>query len=159
MTKPIEIKSDDPILKKVKFKIYSYKDKRVARQFNPDPDEPQTQELKTSWGDTLTLKRGDYLVSDVNNPENAWPVEREVFERSHQETMPGTGLFKKISLVSLVPLTVFTEGNPDQLVTVYTLEGQETVPAGKYHLAKGIKGEIWPYPNEKIESNLEEVDF
>jgi len=159
MTKPIVIKSDDPILKQIKFKVYSYKDKRVAKQFIPNPDEPQTQELQTSWGDTLTIKKGDYLVSDATNPEDAWPVEKEIFEKSHQETAPGTGLFKKISLVSLVPLTIFTEGDPDQLVTVHTLEGQETVPAGKYHLAKGIKGEIWPYPNEKIEANLDEVVY
>jgi hypothetical protein len=159
MKKSIELKADDPILKQVKFKVYSYKDQRVAKQFLPAPDEPETQEIQVSWGDTLTLKRGDYLVSDANNPGEAWPVEREIFEQSHQETVPGTGYFKKITLVSLVPLTTFTDGDPNQLVTIHSLEGAETVPAGKYHLARGIKGEIWAYPNEKIETNLDEVDY
>jgi len=159
MIETINIKSDDSILKHIKFKVYSYKDERVAKQFMPDPDEPQTQELQTSWGDTLTMKKGDYIVSDTTNPGDSWPVEKDIFEKSHEETVPGTGYFKKVSLVSLVPLTIFTDGNPDTLVTVHSLEGPETVPAGNYHLAKGIKGEIWPFPNNKIEANLEEVDY
>ena len=39
---------------------------------------------------------------------------------------------------------------PDRLVKVVTLEGDETVRAGDFYLAKGVQGEVWPYPKEKI---------
>jgi len=32
---------------------------------------------------------------------------------------------------------------------VQTFEGPVTVRAGDFLLAKGVKGEIWPYPKEK----------
>ena len=159
MEKLIELKQDDAILKRVKFKIYGYKDKRVAHQFLPDPDEPDTKNIDVSGGNTLIIKRGDYLVSDAGDPEHAWPVEKEIFEQSHQEEQPGSGLFRKISLVMLAPLTEFTGGNPDQMVIVHTLEGPETVRAGDYHVARGIKGEIWPFPNDRIEKHLYEVEY
>jgi hypothetical protein len=37
------------------------------------------------------------------------------------------------------------------MVTVISLEGPLTVRAGDFYLAKGIKGEVWPYPKEKID--------
>jgi hypothetical protein len=157
MNEPIEIHSDDDSLKKVQFKIYGYKDKRVAKQFMPKPDEPQTKELEVPWGDTLTMKRGDYLVSSADDTKNQWPVEKEIFEQSYTEEEPGSGIFKKVASVGLVPLTEFTNGNPEQLVTVHSLEGPETVPAGRFHLARGIKGEIWPFPNNEIEKVLYEM--
>jgi hypothetical protein len=43
-------------------------------------------------------------------------------------------------------------------VTVVTLEGDETVRAGDFYLAKGIKGEIWPYPKEKVKDVMMPVD-
>jgi hypothetical protein len=49
----------------------------------------------------------------------------------------------------LAPLTDLTR-DPDQLVTIVSLEGPETVKAGDFYLAKGVRGEIWPYPKEKI---------
>lgn len=36
-------------------------------------------------------------------------------------------------------------------MTVVNLEGPETVRAGDFYLAKGIKEEIWPYPKDKID--------
>jgi hypothetical protein len=51
----------------------------------------------------------------------------------------------------LVPLVDVTNGNPDALVTVVSLEGSETVRAGDFCLARGVKGEVWAYPKEKIE--------
>jgi hypothetical protein len=48
-------------------------------------------------------------------------------------------------------MTDVTHGDADQLVTVETLEGPETVRAGDFYLAKGIRGEIWPYPKEKVD--------
>jgi len=158
MNKPLEIRSDDDILKQVKFKYYGYKDRRVAQQFLPEPDEPQTTEIEVPWGGKLTAKKGDYLVQDADNPTDSWPVERDIFEKSHKEEKPGSGIFKKVATVVMVPLTEFTSGDPDQLVTVYSLEGAETVPAGKFHLARGIKGEIWAYPSHKVAENLYELD-
>jgi hypothetical protein len=49
-------------------------------------------------------------------------------------------------------------GDPDQEVKVVTLEGEETVRAGDFYLAKGIKGEIWPYPREKIKDVLMPIE-
>jgi hypothetical protein len=58
----------------------------------------------------------------------------------------------------LVPLTDFTGGDESQQVTVVTLEGSETVPAGDFYLAKGVKGEIWPYPKEKVKDVMMPVE-
>jgi hypothetical protein len=33
---------------------------------------------------------------------------------------------------------------------VHTFEGAVTVRAGDFFLAKGVKGEIWPFPKEKV---------
>ncbi len=158
MINPLVIRSDDKILSSVKYTIYGFRDKRVAKQFLPKPDEPQTQEVHTSWGDTLTAKRGDYFVSDAGNPEDSWIVERKIFEQSYQEEEPGSGIFKKIAAVALVPLTELTGGDPDQLVTIHSLEGALTVRAGDFHLARGIKGEIWPFPSEKVDEDLYVMD-
>ena len=35
-------------------------------------------------------------------------------------------------------------------MTVKTMEGEETVRAGDFYLARGVKGEIWAYPQEKV---------
>lgn len=157
MNKPIVIKSDDEILKQANFKYYGYKDRRMAKQFLPESDEPQTKEIEVPWGGTLTANKGDYLVQNADDPSDTWPVEKDIFEKSHEEEVPGSGIFKKVAVVALVPLTDFTGGDPDQLVTLHSLEGAETVPAGKFHLARGIKDEIWAYPSQKIADNLYEL--
>jgi hypothetical protein len=36
------------------------------------------------------------------------------------------------------------------MVTIETLEGPVTVRAGDFYLAKGVKGEVWPYPKDKV---------
>ncbi len=51
----------------------------------------------------------------------------------------------------LVPLTEITHDDPDAMVTVVSMEGTETVRAGDFYLAKGVKGEVWAYPKDKIE--------
>lgn len=154
MDTSINIKSDDPILKNIQFEYYGYRDRRLAKQYLPEPDMPQTKSIQTPWGFTLTAKRGDYIVCDAANPDDTWTVDREIFEQSHSEEEPGSGVFRKVVMVALVPLIAFTGGNPDQFVTVYSLEGPQTVRAGVFHLAQGIKGEIWPFPSEKIEKSL-----
>jgi len=60
------------------------------------------------------------------------------------------GYCAKNAITLLAPLTDVT-GDPDREVTVVSLEGPETVRAGDFFLAKGIKGEVWPYPRDKIE--------
>ena len=154
MAKVLEIKPNDEIIKTVRFTNYGYKDKRHARQFLPQSEEPQTREIQTAWGDTLIAKRGDYFVSAEDNPNDRWIVERKIFEQSYKETQPGTGLFKKLATVALIPLTEFTQGDPDQMITVHSLEGELTVKAGDFYLARGIKGEIWPFPVEKVRQSL-----
>jgi hypothetical protein len=115
--------------------------------FFPAPDEPQTMEIDTPWGTQLTARKGDFLVSEVETPDDYWPIDPMIFEESYVMIRPGYCVKKAITL--LVPLIDLT-GDPGREVTVVTLEGPETVKAGDFYLAKGIKGEIWPYPKEKI---------
>jgi hypothetical protein len=43
-------------------------------------------------------------------------------------------------------------------VTIHTLEGVDTVRAGDFFLAKGVKGEIWPYPKAKAAEIMRPAD-
>ena len=149
MSKPIVITSDDPILEALDFKPYRSKVERRVIPFLPENGDPQTLEVKTPWGAVLTAKKGDFLVSEVSAPHDYWPIDPVIFEESYLITRPGYCAKNAVTL--LVPLTDVTDGNPDQKVTVVSLEGAETVRAGDFFLAKGIKGEIWPYPKEKID--------
>jgi hypothetical protein len=104
-------------------------------------------EIVTPWGAQLTARKGDFLVSEVETPDDYWPINPVIFEESYKIIRPGYCVKKAITL--LVPLTDIT-GDPDCEVTIATLEGNETVRAGDFYLAKGIKGELWAYPKEKI---------
>lgn len=105
-------------------------------------------EIKTPWGTVLTASSGDLLVSEMETPNDFWPIKPEIFEASYVLIRPGYCIKRAITL--LTPLTDLTNGNEDALVTVVTLEGAETVRAGDFYLARGVKGEVWPYPKEKI---------
>jgi len=78
-----------------------------------------------------------------------------IFEESYVIIRPGYCVKKAVTL--LAPLTDITN-DQDRLVTVVTLEGAETVRAGDFYLAKGIKGEVWPYPKEKINDVMTPAD-
>jgi hypothetical protein len=147
MSDPLIITSTDPILSRLNFKSYRSKVERRVVPFLPGPDEPQTLEINTPWGTQLTARKGDLLVSEVDAPHDYWAVDPVIFDESYRITRPGYCAKNAITL--LVPLTEIV-GDPDRQVTVITLEGPETVRAGDFYLAKGVKGEIWPYPKEKI---------
>jgi hypothetical protein len=147
-TEPLVITSSDPILRRLDFKPFRSKVERRVVPFFPSPDEPQTMEINTPWGTQLTARKGDFLISEVDTPNDYWSVDPVIFEESYVLIRPGYCIKKAITL--LAPLTDIT-GDPDRQVTVVTLEGDETVRAGDFYLAKGIKGEIWPYPVEKID--------
>ena len=148
MNTPIIVTSDDPVLKSLNFKPYRSKVERRVVPFVPSPDEPQTMEVNTPWGQQLTARRGDFLVSEVDKPHDFWPVDPLIFDESYILTRPGYCVKK--ALTWLVPLIDITRGDPDQFITVVSLEGAETVRAGDFFLARGVKGEIWAYPKEKI---------
>ena len=148
MTETLVITSKDSLLDSLNFKPYRSTVERRAVPFLPEPDEPQTKDFNTPWGVQLTAKRGDFLVSEVDSPDDYWPVDPGIFEASYEVTRPGFCMKKAIT--HLVPLTDLTNGDADQQVTVETIEGPETVRAGDFYLAKGVKGELWPYPKEKI---------
>lgn len=148
MNDPIIITSDDPVLNTLRFKAYRSKVERRVVPFVPSLDEPQTLEVHTPWGQQLTARRGDFLVSELDKPHDFWPVDPLIFDESYILTRPGYCVKKAATL--LVPLVDLTNGNPDHMVTVVSLEGAETVRAGDFYLAKGVKGEIWAYPKEKI---------
>jgi len=148
MSKPLLITSDDPILETLNFKPYRSNVERRVVPFLPAPDEPQSMEIDTPWGVQLTARKGDFLISEIETPDDYWPINPLIFEDSYVIIRPGYCIKKAITL--LVPLTDLT-GDPERDVTVMTLEGEETVKAGNFYLAKGIKGELWPYPKEKID--------
>jgi hypothetical protein len=112
-------------------------------------------EINTPWGTQLTARKGDFLISEVDAPDDYWCIDPVIFEESYVIIRPGYCIKKAITL--LAPLTDITH-DPDRQVTVVTLEGAETVRAGDFYLAKGIKGEIWPYPEEKIGDVMMPVD-
>lgn len=148
MSEPLVITSDDPVLVTLDFKPYRNTVERRVVPFLPGPDQPQTMEIHTPWGTQLTARKGDLLVSEVDTPDDYWAIDPVIFDESYVIVRPGYCVKKAVTL--LVPLTDLTRGDPDRLVTVMTLEGPETVRAGDFWLAKGVKGEIWPYPKEKI---------
>ena len=147
MSSPLVIKSTDTILSRLNFKPYRSKVERRVVPFLPAPGEPQILEIDTPWGTHLTARKGDFLVSEVATPNDYWAIDPVIFEESYIITRPGYCVKKAVTL--LTPLTDITR-DPDKQVTILTLEGPETVRAGDFYLAKGVKGEIWPYPKEKI---------
>jgi hypothetical protein len=148
MTKKIVLTALDPILDRLEFKPYKNVVERRFERFLPGPGEPERMEIPTPWGESLTAKAGDYLVSEMDSPEDRWPVDSEVFEHSYEIVRPG--ICVKTGITELVPLVDVTGGDVDQMVTVYTLEGPETVRAGDFYLARGIHNEIWTYPKDKV---------
>jgi len=153
---PIVITSDDSRLQSLPFKPFRSKVERRVVPFLPKPDEAQTVEIKTPWGAVLTAKSGDFLVSELEKPNDFWPIDATIFEESYIINRPGYCVKKAVTL--LTPLTDMTGGDPDKMVTVVTMEGNVTVRAGDFFLAKGIKGEVWPYPKEKIEQVMMPAD-
>ena len=152
---PLTLTSRDSILAKLDFKPYRSKVERRVVPFFPSPDESQTMEITTPWGAQLTARKGDFLISEVETPNDYWPIDPVIFEESYVIIRPGYCVKKAITL--LVPLTDITS-DPEQKVTVVSLEGPETVRAGDFYLAKGIRGEIWPYPKDKINDVMMPAD-
>ena len=152
---PLTLTSRDSILAKLDFKPYRSKVERRVVPFFPSPDESQTMEITTPWGAQLTARKGDFLISEVETPNDYWPIDPVIFEESYVIIRPGYCVKKAITL--LVPLTDITR-DPEQKVTVVSLEGPETVRAGDFYLAKGIRGEIWPYPKDKINDVMMPAD-
>ena len=148
MSEPIVIASNDPVLETLNFKPYRSTLERRAVPFMPEPDQPQTLDIDTPWGVQLTAKTGDILVSEVETPNDYWPIDPVIFEETYEVTRPGFCIKRAITM--LAPLTDLTGGDEDREVIVETLEGPETVRAGDFYLAKGVKGEVWPYPKDKI---------
>ena len=156
MTKQIELTSLHPILDRLNFKAYKSIVERRFERFLPKTGEPDKAEIPTPWGESLTAKAGDYLVSELDSPNDRWPVDAQVFENCYEIVRPGVSAKK--SLTYLVPLVDVTEGDEDQMVTVYTLEGPETVRAGDFYLARGIYNEIWTYPKDKVQTVMKPAE-
>jgi len=156
MSEPLVITSNDSLLERVNFTPYRSKVERRVVPYFPDPGDPQTLDINTPWGTQLTAKKGDFLVSEMDTPNDYWPIDPEIFEESYMIIKPGYCVKSAVTL--LVPLTDITDGDEDQLVTVMSLEGPETVRAGDFYLAKGVKGEVWPYPKEKINDVMMPAD-
>ena len=155
MKEPVVITSSDPVLMSLPFKPFRSKVERRVIPFMPAPGEAQSMEVKTPWGAMLTAKSGDFLVSEVDKPYDYWPIEPSIFEESYVLIRPGYCVKKAVTL--LTPLIEVTH-DPEVMVTVVTLEGNVTVRAGDFFLAKGVQGEVWPYPKDKIEQVMMPAD-
>lgn len=125
-------------------------------RFLPEDGQPQTRVIETRSGRVLTVKRGDFLVSEMDTPQFVWPVDAAIFEASYEVVRPGVCV--KRALTWLAPLTELTDGDPDREVTVVSLEGVNTVRAGDYYLAKGVAGEIWAYDAKKVGTIMKPVE-
>ena len=152
MSDPLIISSSDPILSRLNFKPFRSIVERRVVPYLPGPDEPQTMEINTPWGGQLTAHKGDFLVSEIDTPNDYWSVDPVIFEETYVISRPGFCVKKAVTL--LVPMTDLTGGDPNREVTVITMEGPVTVRAGDFFLARGVRGEIWPYPQEKFEEVL-----
>ncbi len=152
MKESIVLKSDDPIIKSLNFKPYRSIVQRRVAPFSPMPNESQTMEVLTPWGAKLTVTKGDLLISELDKPEDAWPIDAQIFDQTYFVVAPGFCIKRALTL--LVPLTDITGGDDDRTVTIHTMEGTETVRAGGFFLAKGVRGEIWPYPKEKAAETM-----
>ncbi len=147
MKEPIVLMSDDPLLDTLDFRPYRNMSLRRVVPFVPAADQPQTLEVTTPWGAKLTAKKGDLLVSELDTPGDVWPVDAHIFDETYLITAPGFCVKRAITM--LVPLTDVAGGDEDRMVTIHALEGPETVRAGDFFLARGVRGEIWPYPRAK----------
>jgi hypothetical protein len=156
MTDPIILTSDSPILDKLKFKPFRSTVVRRVKSFLPSPEESQTLDITTPWGATLTAKRGDKLLSELDSPNDIWPVDGAIFDESYM--MVERGYCIKSSVTMLVPMTDITHGDVDWQITVETMEGAQTVRAGDFYLARGVQGELWSIPKEKVETIMKPVE-
>jgi hypothetical protein len=130
MPEPINLKSDDPIMRSLNFKPYRSIAQRRVVPFAPADNEPQTKEVFTPWGSKLTVTKGDLLISELDKPEDAWPIDADIFDQTYMVVAPGFCI--KRAVTWLVPLEDAVNGDKDQTVTVHTLEGTETVRAGDF---------------------------
>lgn len=103
MGEPLVITSNDSILATLDFKPYRSKVERRVIPFLPGPDEPQTMEINIPRGAQLTARKGDFLVSEVDTPNDYWSVDPVIFEESYEIVRPGYCVKKAVTL--LVPLT------------------------------------------------------
>ncbi|MCH9651923.1 MAG: hypothetical protein K0U98_27085 [Deltaproteobacteria bacterium] len=97
---------------------------------------------------------GDYIVSEVGNPKRRWPVNREIFEKTYENLEKG--LFRKKVVIEMIPLVEIT-GDSDAVVRIHTREGAIEVRAGDFYLARGVEGELYSFPNGKVDGDLEEA--
>jgi hypothetical protein len=156
MTEPLVLMSDDPVLNSLNFKPYRNAALRRALPFLPEENQPQSMEVTTPWGSKLKVKKGDFLISELDKPDDVWPIDARIFDETYLVTAPGLCIKRAATL--LAPLTELTCGDEDRMVTVHTLEGPETVRAGDFFLAKGVKGEIWPFPKTKARETMKPVE-
>ena len=147
MKEPIVLMPDDPVIKSLNFKPYRNMVTRRVEPFIPEDGQPQTIDVSTPWGSKLTAKKGDLLVSELDKPDDIWPIDPNIFDETYIIVSPGLCIKRAVTL--LVPLVDVTSGDEDQMVMIHTFEGPVTVRAGDFLLAKGVKGEIWPYPKDK----------
>ena len=89
MSAPLLITSNDPILETLHFKPYRSTVQRRVVPFFPAPGEPQTLEIDTPWDTHITARKGDFLVSEMDTPNDYWAIDPLIFEESYEIIRPG----------------------------------------------------------------------
>ena len=75
MKEPLVILPDDPLINALNFKPYRNMLSAVLCLLSLEMDSLQTMEVTTPWGAKLTVRKGDLLVSELEKPDDIWPVD------------------------------------------------------------------------------------
>ncbi|MCI0478554.1 MAG: hypothetical protein L0Y55_20120, partial [Anaerolineales bacterium] len=113
MSEPIVLKADDLIVQSLHFKPHRSIAQRRVKPFIPAPHEPQTKEVTTPWGSKLTVTKGDLLISELDKPEDEWPIDADIFDQTYMIVAPGFCIKRAVTL--LVPLEDVTGGDTNRL--------------------------------------------
>lgn len=126
---------------------------RSARKKVPvrirEPEAP-SERFKKSWGELIAVPGEDYVLYNYNDPQG-YPCKRDIFEKTYEETEPGSGLYRKIVKSRLVQVPVGV------VAVLKTIEGELEVQHPDY-IVVGAKNEIYTNRPDWVERNLEFVD-
>ncbi len=114
-----------------------------------EPDGPE-ETFKKQWG-TLKAEPGQDVVVMSESDPKGYPVKRDVFDRTYQETTRGSGQFRKTAVSRLVQVPKGVTAK------VETMEGTLTAEHPDY-IVVGKDNEVYVNAHEWVEQNLEFID-
>ena len=115
--------------------------------------EPKAPEEKfhLSWGE-LTARPGiDFVICNDEQPDGAYPIKIDEFNRTYEETASGTARYRKKQKNRLVKIP---EG---WTATLHCREGEESASAGDW-IAIDTRGCPYAQSQDFVNENLEFID-